>query len=112
MTSQTASDQTASTDLPLPGEAPAPRPLGEWIRDALRDAGLSETDTQTSVETVLPLFVAYLGEVAAETEWRYRSMTFFRGGCESETKLHPAGERIRARAAKIRAWLEGPRAAV
>lgn len=94
------------SNIPMPSEAPAPRPLGEWVSEALLDAGLSETDTIAAVEATLPLFLGYLDELAGQVEFRYRSMTFHRGGCDSETKLHPAGAHIRGRAAAIRTWLD------
>lgn len=85
-------------------------PLAERMLAALRDTGIGQAEAVAAVAAVLPLFVADLHELANEVEWKYRSMSFQRGnGCPSQTRLHPSGKTIRARAAVLDSMVQsGP----
>lgn len=83
----------------MSGEVAVELPLDERMYYALTDAlGGDEDEAQAALDVVLRLFADDLRETASEVEWRFRGTTFHRGGCKSETRLHPAGQFLRDRA--------------
>lgn len=76
-------------------------PLDERITIALLETGIDEGDTETALGVVIPLVANDLRALAAQLEWRHRSMTFYRGGCGANSRLHPVGQDIRAYADQL-----------